>query len=91
MRTVSKQEGHWRLKRQHANPPATADDAESAWKNFRYKEETRDICLAEQYGLCAYSEIMLDSGDFGMHLDHVEPKSKKPLSKKTERQSVLSH
>ena len=46
---------------------------------------------AEQYGLCAYSEIMLDSGDFGMHLDHVEPKSKKPLSKKTERQSVLSH
>lgn len=78
MRTISKMAGDWRLMRRHENPPTTGADAKSAWKNYRHNEKTCEICLAEQYGLCAYSETVLDEADLGMHLDHVEPKSKYP-------------
>jgi uncharacterized protein (TIGR02646 family) len=34
--------------------------------------------IAEQFALCAYSEVVLDEADLGMHLDHVIPRSKSP-------------
>jgi uncharacterized protein (TIGR02646 family) len=78
MRTVAKRGGDRWLNRRHLNPPATAQQAKEAWGHFRRKDKTRDICLSEQHGLCAYSETVLDDTDLGMHLDHVEPKSKNP-------------
>lgn len=78
MRSLSKRNADWRLAQRHQHPPTTADEATSAWKNFHDKDKTRDICLLEQFGLCAYSEIILDEHDLGMHLDHVEPKSLNP-------------
>jgi uncharacterized protein (TIGR02646 family) len=78
MRAVSKKEGHWQINHRNENPPGTASEAESAWKNYRYKGKTREICFTEQFGLCAYGEMVLDDAELGMHLDHVEPKSKNP-------------
>ena len=78
MRTISKQRGHWRINQRNQNPPATAPEAESAWQNYRHKQDARETCLAEQFGLCAYSETVLNEAEPGMHLDHVEPKSKNP-------------
>ena len=78
MRPVKKQEADRWLARRQTHPPTTPKEAENAWGNFRRKDKTRDICLHEQFGLCAYSEIVLEPSDFGMHLDHVEPKSKNP-------------
>jgi len=49
-----------------------------AWHNFQYKSDTRGACLLEQFHLCAFSEVVLDDNDLGMHLDHVRPKSKFP-------------
>jgi uncharacterized protein (TIGR02646 family) len=51
---------------------------ERAWTNFRRKQGTRANCRNEQFGLCAYSEIVLDDNDLGIHIDHVEPKSRRP-------------
>lgn len=78
MRTVTKRAADRRMKQRHAKPPTTAQEAGNAWDNFRHKKGTRNICLAEQFGMCAYSEIVLDDNDLGMHLDHVEPKSRHP-------------
>lgn len=78
MRSVTKGNGHYQLNQRNAAPPGTSADAEAAWGNFRHKDRTRALCFAEQFGLCAYSEISLDDNDLGMHLDHVEPKSKNP-------------
>lgn len=80
MRPVKKGGGHYQLNNRHTlyrNQIAagTATTAQSAWDNFNHKEGTRNACWHEQFGLCAYSEIVLDDGDFGMHLEHVEPKS----------------
>jgi uncharacterized protein (TIGR02646 family) len=78
MRAISKQNGDRWLSRRHATPPTTANQATKAWSNFRREGKTREICLSEQFGLCAYSETVLDKTDLGMHLDHVEPKSRNP-------------
>jgi uncharacterized protein (TIGR02646 family) len=78
MRTVSKRDGDRWLNRRNSNPPTTPEQAASDWGHFRRKDNTREICLSEQFGLCAYSETVLDNSDLGMHLDHVEPKSKNP-------------
>jgi uncharacterized protein (TIGR02646 family) len=78
MRSVAKGNGHYQLNQRNAAPPAISDEATAAWGNFRHKARTRDLCFAEQFGLCAYSEIRLDDNDLGMHLDHVEPKSVNP-------------
>ena len=78
MRCVAKRESDHYLDQRHKHPPLTPKDAERAWSNFRHKNKTRDVCYTEQFGLCAYSENVLDPVDFGMHLDHVEPKSFNP-------------
>lgn len=81
MRPVSKGGGHYAL-----NARRTAHQAElvagsaskDTWSNFKSRAGTRASCLAEQFSLCAYSEVLLDEADLGMHLDHVKPKSKFP-------------
>jgi hypothetical protein len=80
MRAVKKGGGHHQLNNRHAQylqdiAAGTATTPERAWRNFGDKEATRDACWHEQFGLCAYSEIVLDDQDLGMHIDHVEPKS----------------
>ena len=69
-----------KLAQRNLNPPTTSGAANTAWGNFRgeRKQETVNQCLQEQFGLCAYSEIALKDNDSGMHLDHVEPKSRNP-------------
>ncbi len=66
-----------RLKK-HQKEVAENKHSPKAWKNFRKRECTRTICLYEQFGLCAYSEVLLDDDERGMHFDHVEAKSNKP-------------
>lgn len=80
MRSVNKGGGNFRLNSRHdlylrQIAEGTAVSAQAAWENFDFKADTRHACLHEQFGLCAYSEIALDDDDFGMHIDHVEPKS----------------
>lgn len=83
MRAVNKGGGHYQLNNRHAQyvqdiAAGTATTPEKAWDNFNGKEATRHACWHEQFGLCAYSEIVLDDQDLGMHIDHVEPKSRNP-------------
>jgi uncharacterized protein (TIGR02646 family) len=83
MRAVTKGGGHYQLNKRHAQylqdiATGTATTPTNAWDNFNGKETTRHACWHEQLGLCAYSEIVLDDQDLGMHIDHVEPKSRNP-------------
>jgi len=91
MRYITKGQGDRQLGNRHNNPPLTAAVATASWGNFRGKRATRDLCLDEQYGLCGYSEVSLDdshpvidaqgqklSRPLGIHLEHVEPKSRNP-------------
>lgn len=80
MRSVKKGGGHFRLNNRHALylgeiVAGTAVTPQRAWDNFDALDGTRHACWHEQFGLCAYSEILLDDNDLGMHVDHVEPKS----------------
>jgi len=63
------------LEKSHQRPPATAGDAESRWSSFEHKQWVSERLNAEQYGLCAYSEIRPDEEGLGTHLEHVRPKS----------------
>ena len=89
MRAIAKGSAHYQLEQRHQNPPTTAAEATAAWDGFRgnRKAETRKRCVDEQYGLCGYSEVSLEGdasqvqgGDrpLGVHLEHVEPKSRNP-------------
>lgn len=81
MRPVSKGGGHYALVARwaaHQAELAGGTASKDAWSNFGHRAETRASCLAEQFSLCAYSEVLLDETDLGMHLDHVKPKSKFP-------------
>lgn len=81
MRAVSKGGGHSALTKRwtvHQAQIAGGAASNNAWSNFRKRQGTIASCLAEQFSLCAYSEIHLNDVDLGMHLDHVKPKSKFP-------------
>ena len=78
MRPITKGPGPTLLNIRHAKPPATSAEATAAWSSFPHSDKASSYCFHEQFGLCAYSEVRLDDKDLGMHLDHVEPKSKKP-------------
>lgn len=80
MRAISKGTPERALAQRHRNPPTTAREAETAWGNFRGERRrgTVNKCLEEQYHLCGYSEVDLDQDGFGMHLEHLEPKSLTP-------------
>lgn len=79
MRAVAKGGGHFALAARwatHQAEIASGTASTNAWSNFGSKAGTRAVCLAEQFALCAYSELVLDETDLGMHLDHVKPKSR---------------
>jgi len=79
MRSVSKGGGHYALADRwvtHQAELAGGTASNNAWNNFRNTDGTKAACLAEQFSLCAYSELVLGATDLGMHLDHVKPKSK---------------
>lgn len=79
MRSITKVgDGGYQLNRSHQKPPATSEHATSRWRSFGYKAEVTEQLLAEQYGLCAYSEIRPDQLGLGTHIEHVEPKSANP-------------
>ena len=90
MRSVTKGPGHTLLTARHASPPIDSKSATSAWRSFPHKDKVSNSCLYEQIGLCAYSEVRLDDNDLGMHLDHVEPKSKNPGRTFDHRNLLLS-
>ncbi len=66
------------LDKSHQRPPITTEDAESRWGSFKHKKWVSDRLDAEQYGLCAYSEIQPDEEGLGTHLEHVRPKGLYP-------------
>lgn len=79
MRPVVKGGGHYALAARllsHRADLAAGRASKDAWGHFGHKAKTRAACLIEQWSLCAYSEVVLDESDLGMHLDHVKPKSK---------------
>lgn len=85
MRAVKKGGGHHHLNNRHAQylqeiAAGTAATPDAAWHNFIHSriDGTNDACWHEQFGVCAYSEIVLDDQDLGMHIDHIEPKSLNP-------------
>ncbi|HUD41380.1 MAG TPA: retron system putative HNH endonuclease [Dokdonella sp.] len=79
MRAITKQgNGGYHLNQSHANPPATAAQAATRWSRFSHKQAVLSSLLAEQYGLCCYSELRADEEGLGCHIEHVENKSRNP-------------
>lgn len=70
--------GGYHLELANSTPPTNSEDATSRWKSFGHKEKVTNYLTAEQYGLCAYSEIRSDLVGLGMHIEHIEPKSLNP-------------
>lgn len=68
----------YHLAQSHLNPPANAHEAETRWQSFKYKAPLSNKLFDEQYGLCAYTELRLDEGESGDHIEHVKPKSHFP-------------
>lgn len=50
------------------------------WKNYSHKRQIQENLLSAQYHICPYCEIELirHEGHVGYHIEHIEPKSKKP-------------
>ncbi len=79
MRAITKRGGGGHhLNQSHANPPVTSAQATSRWRSFGYKQDLLENLLAEQYGLCCYSELRADEEGLGYHVEHVENKSQEP-------------
>ena len=81
MRPVSKGASHNTLSARWASHQvelASGTALKNAWSKFKDRAGTRALCLTEQFSLCAYSELLLDNNDLGMHFDHVKPKSNFP-------------
>lgn len=79
MRHIRKQgNGGFHLQQAHQQPPQTEREATSRWRSFGHKQSVSEQLLAEQYGLCAYSEIRPETENYGTHIEHVQPKSHYP-------------
>ena len=78
MRFIRKREAPARLCARHANPPSTSKEAKAAWDNFHHKGGITDFLLAEQYGLCAYTEVRPEDHGLGSHIDHLQPRALYP-------------
>ncbi len=72
------------LKRQEAKGlPMSSDEATRRWNRFN-KDTLRRRLLAEQFGLCAYSELNIrafkqeNHSPMEGHIEHIEPKSMSP-------------
>ena len=80
MRAITKKgNGGYQLNKSNEHPPTTSNEATSRWSSFGCKQEVAQYLQAEQYGLCAYSEVRPDQLGLGTHIEHVEPKSSAPL------------
>ena len=85
MRYIRKsRQGVSQLKRQNAKgKPTSSDEATRRWNRFN-KETLRRRLLAEQFGLCAYSELNIrafkreNHSPMEGHIEHIEPKSINP-------------
>lgn len=66
-----------RLKKKRNNEPTDELSAKRAWRRFN-KKDTRRACYKLQLGLCAYTELSLDSAELGSHLEHIAPRSRFP-------------
>lgn len=79
MRAITKQgDGGYHLSQSHANPPVTSAQSTSRWRSFSHKQAVLDFLLAEQFGLCCYSELRAEEEGLGYHIEHVENKSQNP-------------
>lgn len=58
--------------------PDTEEQASSRWSKFKGKTELSRQLLAQQYGLCCYSELNLTDlaieSNIGTHIEHEKPK-----------------
>lgn len=70
--------GGYHLDQAHKNPPQNGPQATSRWKSFHHKAEVQNILLADQYGLCCYSELRADLEGLGYHIEHILLKSSFP-------------
>lgn len=92
MRAIKKDRSHELLISFRPIAPITSQEAKLAWKAFSPRKRiVKNHFITEQFGLCAYSEISLENNfpitntqegnvtcGFGGHIEHIEPKSKKP-------------
>ena len=82
MRRIIKKQIPFELKKELKKPaPSTDKDADNRWGRFRknaQKEVTKSFLLKEQWWLCAYTELALDSFSHGCHIEHIEPKKHNP-------------
>jgi len=79
VRSITKKgSGGYQLSRSHETPPQTAEQATRRWRGFRGKNKVTKYLQAEQYGLCAYSEVRPDQLGLGCHIEHIAPKSANP-------------
>jgi uncharacterized protein (TIGR02646 family) len=91
MRSITKIGGGGRqLENSNNTPPTTHSEATSRWQSFGYKKIVTGCLVHEQYRLCAYSEVRPDQLGLGVHIEHVEPKSRNPLRTFDYRNLVLS-
>ena len=79
MRAITKGScGLYPLEKANDTPPKTDQEARSRWGSFSHKSALNDLLMNEQYGLCAYSEINLEHHHLGVHIEHIQPKSRFP-------------
>lgn len=91
MRAITKiGHGGYHLEASHVAPPTTPAEAKSRWSHFGYKNDVANYLAAEQFGLCAYSEVRPDLLGLGTHIEHLEPKSQNPLRTFDYKNLVLS-
>ncbi|MDD2737346.1 MAG: TIGR02646 family protein [Methylomonas lenta] len=67
--------GGYHLDQAHSNPPQNGQQATSRWKSFHHKAKVQNRLLADQYGLCCYSELRADLAGLGYHIEHILLKS----------------
>lgn len=82
MRRIIKKQIPFELQKELEKPaPSTGKDADNRWGRFRknaQKEVTKSFLLKEQWWLCAYTELALDSFSHGCHIEHIEPRKLNP-------------
>ena len=79
MRYIQKKQSHYQLERENVSYLSALNAGivpNKPWKRFKKnkKKGTIQNCLDEQFDLCAYSEVVLSSFAYGMHLEHLVPK-----------------
>lgn len=74
---------------ENESPPLSSESAARRWGNYN-SSLLSELLIGEQFYLCAYSEISLESRALGFHIEHVKPKSKFPELIFSHKNLVLS-